>query len=453
MKKAYVAAIIAASVGGLCFTSLAEAQSTSALPNYGGYRELDGTFRVGVNVTNQLNGFQRQDGFSQDSIENIADYLNPAQLTNTIGQLNARTAAIDGIFDVRGATARAGFAQNSTAFSVRIVDDSGATISNKEGESCSFNYALQTRQASFDEFDEATDDENAPTSQKLLGCLTRAFVTSSPVDPLAGNPNSLQSTLARGGLDLSSGDSAIEENGGDTGGGNSAGDPWIIGGSIGFGSAGRFDLVRVDFRTAATFRVFEGGRSRLKFDMPINYTKIGDAKAFGAQIGLALEVPLTPNFSIEPRAAYGATGSVDVGQIGHIAQGSLTARYAIHGVGRGRIVLGFMGGYSQTLGTPFTDLDLDPGLKNGVFRGGIAYDTPLTLRIGGRLTALRGSYGYTRYTGDALFNNNFHELTLSFGLRTREEQVRGSRDLVRFNVGTIQAENFQQYTFGLGFRF
>ncbi|MGJ3627488.1 hypothetical protein AB5I41_11925 [Sphingomonas sp. MMS24-JH45] len=103
-----------------------------------------------------------------------------------------------------------------------------------------------------------------------------------------------------------------------------------------------------------------------------------------------------------------------------------------------------MGGYSQTLGTPFSDVDLNPGLKNGVFRGGAAYETPLNLRVGGRLTSLRGSYTYTQYTGKELYNNNFHEIGLSFGLRPREEQVRAMRDVVRFNVATIQASGFRR---------
>lgn len=451
MKGMWRAAVLAASVGNVCLATAAAGQTTGGLPNYGDYQSLDGTFRVGISVANQLNGFQQQEAFSQHEIDGIGDYLDPFELTPVIGQLNAQVAAINGVFDIRGANAVAGYAQNSPAFSVRIVDEDGTTISNKHGELCSFNYNGATRQESFDAFDEAIDDEAAPTSRALLGCLTRAFVTTSPVDPLAGNPNSLQSTLARSALDLSSGDSAIEEAGVD--GANSAGDPWIIGASVGFGSAGRFDLTRIDARIARGFRVFEGGRGRLKLDVPFNYTSINGAAVFGGQIGLGLEVPVTPNFSLEPRASYGVTGSVDAGQVGHIAQGTVAARYVIYGLGRGRVVLGAMGGYSQTLGTPFTELDLDPGLKNGVFRGGIAYDTPLSMRIGGRLTGVRGSYSYTRYTGDKLFNNNFHEATLSFGLRTREEQVRGSRDLVRFNVGTIQADNFQQYTLGLGFRF
>lgn len=438
---------------GMLLAGDAAAQTTSGLPNYGNYRGLDGTFRVGVNVTNALNGFSEEDAFEQDEIDGIIDYLDPFEIVARVGQVNAQSAAITGVFDIRGASAVAGYAQNSPTLTVRIVRPDGTTYVNRRGQQCLFSYAGATRQDSFDQFDEAVDDAGTPTARAIQNCLTESLVRFSPVDPLAGNPNSLQSTLARSSLDLSAGDSLIEEAGAGGDFANTAGDPWIIGASVGFGSAGRFDLLRVDGRIARGFRVFEGGRGRLKIDLPFNYSRINDTAAFGAQLGIGLELPLSRAFSIEPRVAYGATGSATVGQVGHIAQGTVAGRYVLHGVGRGRLVLGLMGGYSQTLGTPFTELDLNPGLKNGVFRGGLAYETPLGMRIGGRLTSVRASYSHTRYTGDELFNNNFHEATLSFGLRTREEQARGTRDLVRFNVGTIQADAFQQYTLGLGFRF
>lgn len=425
--------------------------SGQAIPNYGNFNDLDGTFRVGVAVTNALNNFNDQDAFDQTEIDGIIDYLDPAELSTRLTPFNVQTAAIDAVFDIRGAFGRGGYAQNSPVLNIRVVLPDGNTFVNKRGETCSFTYNGQNRQASFDLFDAAVDDENSPTSRALLSCLTGALVRSSPVDPLAGNPGSLQSSLARGALDLASGDSAIEEQGAD--GANAAGDPWIVGASYGFGNAGRFDLSRVDARIARGFRVGEGGRSRLKFDLPFSYTRINGTAAYTGQVAIGLEMPIGRNFSIEPRIGYGATGSAEIGQVGHIAQGSVSARYVLAGLGRGRLVLGAMGGYSQTLGTPFTDLDLDPGLKNGVFRGGAAYETPIQLRAGGRSLSVRGSYSYTQYTGDDLYNNNFHEFTVSAGLRTREEQVRGLRDVVRFNVSTIQASGYEQYTFGLGFRF
>ncbi|MGJ3627489.1 hypothetical protein AB5I41_11930 [Sphingomonas sp. MMS24-JH45] len=177
-------------------------------------------------------------------------------------------------------------------------------MNKNNGETCAFTYNGTSRQASFDQFDAAVDDENSPTSRALTSCLAGALVRNSPVDPLAGDPASLQSALARSSLDLTAGDSLIEEMGPDRmTGANAAGDPWIIGATAGFGNAGRFDVTKIDARIARGFRVFEGGRARLKFDLPISYTRINGTPAYSAQLGLGLELPVSPNFSIEPRVA------------------------------------------------------------------------------------------------------------------------------------------------------
>jgi hypothetical protein len=445
----YVRALLMAATGAAAIGTA----SGQAIPNYGNYEALEGTFRVGVDVTNTLNGFNAQQAFQQDRFDDLGDYIDPTELAPVIGAFNTQTAAITGVFDIRGAIGIAGYAQNSPILTARVVNNDGTTFVNKNGDTCQFTFNGGTRQGSYDQLDAAFDDENSPQSRALTACLTGALVRNSPADPLAGNPNSLQSSLARSALDLASGDSLVEENGPDGAGANSAGDPWIIGATVGFGNAGRFDVTKIDARIARGFRVFEGGRARLKIDLPLSYTRINGTPAYAAQLGMGLEVPVSPNFSIEPRVSYGATGSAQIGQAGHILQGSVAGRYVLYGVGRGRIVFGAMGGYSKTLGTPFTDIDLDPGLKNGVFRGGAAYEAPLSMRVGGRLTSLRASYTYTQYTGSELYNNNFHEVGLSFGLRPREEQVRALRDVVRFNVATIRASGFEQYTVGLGFRF
>lgn len=446
----YVRALLMAATG----VATIGTASGQTLPNYGNYEALKKAFRVGVNVTNSLNGFNAQQSYDQDRIEDIDVALDPNELAPVIGAFNTQTASITAIFDIRGANGIGSYNQNSPVLTVRVVNDDGTTFVNKNGESCAFTYNGTTRQESYDLLDAAIDDEGTlPDARRLTACLAGALVRNSPVDPLAGNPNSLQASLARSSLDFTSGDSLIEEMGPDGSGANSAGDPWIIGATAGFGNAGRFDVTKIDARIARGFRVFEGGRARLKLDLPFSYTRISGTPAYSAQVGMGLEVPVSPNFSLEPRVAYGVTGSAQVGQAGHILQGSIAGRYVLYGVGRGRIVLGAMGGYSRTLGTPFTDIDLDPGLKNGVFRGGGAYETPLDLRVGGRLTSLRASYTFTQYTGSDLYNNNFHEFGLSFGLRPREEQVRALRDVVRFNVATIRASGFEQYTVGLGFRF
>lgn len=430
---------------GLCVPGMLTAQT---VPNLGNYQDLRRAFRVGIQVTNQLNGFSQQASFEQDTIEDIQEFLDPSQIATVVGAQNANFGAISTVFDLRGATALGGYAQNSNTLTVSVVSPRGEIIAQRGGAPCTFTFQGASRQAAYDIFDEAVDDENTATSRALLGCISRSFARFSPADPLAGNPNSLQATLTRSALDLTNGDSLVEE------GANTAGDPWIIGATYTTGSAGRFDIDRFDARVQRSFRVLEGSRALLKFDLPFNYSKISGASAYSAQVGLGLEVPvIAQRWSIEPRIAYGVVYSEDAGSAGHIVQGSLTSRYVLQGLGRGRLVIGNMVGYSQTLDPPGTEANINPELKNIVLRNGFAYELPLKSRIGGRSSSLRASYGFTNYFGDDLRNNSFHEASLSFGLRGREESVRATRDLIRFNLNTVQARGYSSYTAGLGFRF
>jgi hypothetical protein len=86
-----------------------------SVPNIGNYRDLDGTFRVGIQVTNQLNGFSQQAAFGRDRIEDIEEFIDPDEIEEMVGTQNARFGAITTVFDLRGATAIAAFAQNGTS--------------------------------------------------------------------------------------------------------------------------------------------------------------------------------------------------------------------------------------------------------------------------------------------------------------------------------------------------
>lgn len=429
-------------------TSAALAQ-TSNLPNYGGYQQLDNLFRVGIQVVNPQTNTVQQRSFQQNKIDGIIDYLDPSELQAALGNFYTQQSVVSGIFDIRGAAASAGYAFNSTALVIRVLNPDGTTLNQRDGTPCAFQYNGQTRQQSFNQFDADVGDTPSPTGKAILACLSRSLAQNSPVDPLAGNPFSLQSSLARSALDLSSGDSLIEQ-----GGANNAGDPWIVGASVSSGSAGRFNMTRVDARVLRGFRVLEGKRALLKVDMPFSYSRTKGAEAFTGQVGIGMEVPvIAQRWSLEPRVGYGVVYSSAQGSVGHILQGTVASRYVLNGVGRGHFVIGNMVGYSSTLATPFTDYNLDPGVKSWVFRNGLAYELPLKLRAGGRMASLRASYNFTFYEGTKLYNNNFHEMTVSFGVRGREESVRAGRDLFRINFNTIQSGNFSAYTGGIGFRF
>jgi len=457
MTKNLVKAIVCNSLA-VVIAGSAHAQAapgTTTLPNYGDYQALSDNYRIGMRLDGTAFGlpaFERS--FEQTTINDITQYLDPSEIQAyvaqpTVGAFYAQIGQVNGVFDLQGVPVLAGYAANSRTLTVQFIDPrTGQTIRDSAGTQCLFTYNGQTRQQSFDQFDNEVSDGSTATSQSIAQCLGRSRAQNSPVDPLVGNPYSLQGTMVRSAMDLAEGDSVVEADPG----ANSAGDPWIIGGQFAGGSAGRYNITRLDARVAKGWRVFEGNRARLKLDLPFSFTRIKGAAAYNGQIGLGLEVPVKRNWSLEPRVSYGLVYSGDQGSVGHIVQGTIASRYVIRGLGRGQLVIGNMVGYSATLKTP-GDLNLNPDVKNWVFRNGLAYDLPLKMRMFNRGTSMRASYTFTNFEGERLFNNNFHEATVSFGLRGREDTPKQFRDVMRLIFSTVQAKGFHTYTAGLGFRF
>lgn len=453
MSRVAVGTVIVGTLAAATIPQVAFGQTAQTVPNYGNYQALQGAYRIGVSVTNQLNGFNQMQSFQQSTIDNITDYLDPSQISPIIGQLNAQFGQIQEVYDIRGALALAGYQQNSSTLTVQFVTPTGQAVTRADGTPCTFAFTGQTRQQSFNTFDTALDDSSTATAMAVQECITRSFVRYSPVDLLAGNPGSLQATMVRNALDFTTSGSLLEEEPGPDGA-NTAGDPFVIGASYTTGGAGRFDIQRIDGRIQRSFRVFEGNRALLKIDLPFNYSRISGAKGYSAQFGVGLEVPvIAQRWSLEPRVAFGAVYSGDSGTYGNVLQASVTSRYVVNGLGRGRLVVGNMIGYSTTLNPIGVQANLNPDLKNVVLRNGLAYELPLKGRVGGRSVSMRASYAFTKFFGSDLRNDNFHEATLSFGLRGREESVRARRDVIRLNLSTTQARGYHTYTAGFGFRF
>lgn len=409
--------------------------------------QLESLFRIGVTL-GLAGGGTLTDSYGLDIANDGQDFLNPQRLRERYGAQYNDLLPVSGVIDFRGLPIYGFYDANSSVFRISIpaLDAEGETYQNR------FNGV--TRQSSYDLFNEYLDEVDSAEAERLVRLLLKSLARYSPVDPLAGNPNSVQSGLIRSSLDLSSGDSAIEQAA--NGGTNTAGDPWIVGANYSGGSSdgGRYDFMRVDGRIARSFRLSEGGRALLKFDLPVSYSEVNGARAATAQFGVGVEFPLiAQRWSLEPRIGYGITGSDQLGSLGHMISTTVASRYVLDGLGRGRLIIGNMIGYTSTMSTGFTGYNVNPGLKNWAFRNGLAYDLPLKFRGFGRNTSVRASYALTNYTGDKLYYNTFHEMTLSLGIRGREESARNARDLIRLNFNLIKAGDYTSWSAGLGFRF
>jgi hypothetical protein len=446
MLHPFRAATLMGMAGAMLVAGSAQAQTTG--PTTTQLDQLSSLFRISVNLR-APSGAVLTDTYGLNRAERSYEFMDPVRLRERYGAQYTDRSAVAGLLDFRGLAIIGFYDANSTTFRISVPE------LDRAGERYTSVFTGPTRDAAYAQFDSYVNDIDIEDAERLVRLLLRALARTSPIDPLAGNPGSVQGSLVRAGLDLSSGDSAIEQDAA-SGGSNTAGDPWIVGVNYGWGSSngGRYETRRVDGRVARSFRLNEGGRALLKFDMPISYSEVNGARAATAQLGVAVEVPLVARrWSLEPRLGYGITASDQIGSLGHMIATTIASRFIVGNIGRGRLVMGNMVGYTQTLSTGFSGYNINPGLKNWAFRNGLAYDLPLKFRGLGRNTAMRASYTFTNYAGDDLYFNKFHEFGLSFGLRGREESARNARDLVRLNFSLVKAKDYTNWTAGIGFRF
>jgi hypothetical protein len=435
--------------GAILAVGAAQAQTTGpGAPTTTQLDQLSSLFRISVNLR-APSGAILTDTYGLNRAERSYEFMDPVRLRERYGAQYTDRSAVAGVLDFRGLAILGFFDANSTTFRISVPE------LDRAGERYTNIFTGPTRDAAYAQFDSYVNDIEDEDAERLVRLLLRALARTSPIDPLAGNPGSIQGSLVRSSLDLSSSDSAIEQDAA-SGGANTPGDPWIVGANYSWGSSngGRYEFKRVDGRVARSFRLGEGGRALLKFDTPFTYSEVNGARAVSIQTAVAVEVPLIARrWSIEPRLGYGLTASDQIGSLGHMLSTTLASRFIAGNIGRGRLVIGNMAGYTQTLSTGFTGYNINPGLKNWVFRNGLAYDLPLKFRGMGRNTSMRASYSFTNYAGDKLYFDKFHEVGLSIGLRGREESARNARDLVRLNFSLVKANNYTSWSAGIGFRF
>jgi len=296
------------------------------------------------------------------------------------------------------------------------------------------------------QFNGATRDESVDELVKffqfeggrLLNKIQKKLAEVSPVDPIAGNPNSLQSSLIN---------EAFSENAFD----NSAD---VIGTTqevdkdnvfkIGM-AGGRFYSDNIDgniinIPLAYTIRFDKNPKWQLKFHMPLQLILIEDAEIYSAGLGMSLRMPISDNWAITPTISWGATGSIDAASAAQMWSYSLTSQYRIS-FSKVTITIGNMIGRTETLGFKFGDYDIDPDIKNTIYKNGIQAEFKTPIKIFGSPCSLKASFANTFFTGDELYLNSYNDLAISFG----KQKTEGSNSLTNYlRIGIT-------YTFGSDF--
>jgi len=213
------------------------------------------------------------------------------------------------------------------------------------------------------------------------GAIEHALVAVSAVDPVAGNPTSLQSRMVGDGFN-----SAFATTPGQTGiQPNSVG----VGLEYGHFTQSSTDIDAYTLPLSYAFNVGPGDKYRLGIDLPLTYTNTQGAQTGAASLGIGLTVPITDHWSLTPRVAAGATGSLDLGSAAALWSGSVTSAYQFTYDGFG-FVVGNMLGYSHSLNVALGSYSVDPKIGDGFTKNGAMISIP-TSRFGWNMAMLPGA--------------------------------------------------------------
>ena len=264
--------------------------------------------------------------------------------------------------------------------------------------------------------------------------IMKELAKTSPVDPIAGNPSSLQSRMVSGTFDQSfrsfvSKLQSIENERRQTAAWEEK--SWKVaaaGTTVPLAAGPPATPARTPSTTAglmaSTYKqaglratavtiplsyAFPPDPARpLSLDGELQYTDTEGAKTYNLMIGAAYRFGISDSWFLIPSANYGLTGSEDLGSVGQIFSGSITSAFRIYQNPQYSLWMGNSVSYLRTLKTSVSDYSFDPQLKNTAFVNGLVLSTPM--QAFGANAWIEYSFTDTRYTGSDLYNHRYDEL-------------------------------------------
>ena len=283
----------------------------------------------------------------------------------------------------------------------------------------------------------------------LLGAIQQELARVSPVDPVAGNPASLQSVMISQQFQTSFTAQASNIAPPPPAPGQPVPPtPNLIGLGIGVGSlkSGDFDSRSATLPLSYTLRSSATPGHQFTVDVPLTVVETQGARSYAGGVALTYRRPITARWALAPSIGYAATGSPDLGSAAQIASGALTSSYEFP-AGRSTVAIGNMVGYYETLKFKVADYSFDPDIHNTVFRNGVMASVPFVM---GSRYAVEYSYINTQFTGTKLYNQLYNEFGVTVGTA---KGIGGILSYVRVGATYVYAPNSKGFTFNGGYWF
>lgn len=249
-----------------------------------------------------------------------------------------------------------------------------------------------------------------------VGRIMRLLAATSPADPIAGNPASLQSHLVmeRYRRDFSSLASELSARGlgwpSDAAGGASAVRPKIS-------RISREGITSVTVGLPFSHAFDTSPQRPLSIDGELVRVDTEGTVTYGAQLGLAYRVQLNPDWYLVPGASIGVTGSRDLQTTGSMVSGSLTSALRLIDRADYALWMGNALNWTRTLPAPIGEYRADPHLRNWVLTNGLL----LSLAPGSLMRDrwVEVSLSDSRYHGSDLYDRRHNEIGVAMVLARR----------------------------------
>lgn len=326
------------------------------------------------------------------SAPNLVDLkrdLNTQSLESLI-PIYTPTSPVSFKINLRGLIARLSFAANSTNLKVRIPN-AGITTSFDGG----------TRDQSIALFKEFIKESSSVP--KIL----KAYAKFSPIDPVAGNPNSLMGQMAQsdyllGKLSPLSGCDSC-----------SSAQPIVhqfqVGAFVARAFCDRYDTTLLTLPLRYSYS--PDYRWAFILDAPITYHRNGGASSLLGSLGIGVRVPLSPNWSLTPILRGGASGSLDLACGGSFVSGGLTSAYD-YKIGPVLSLTNYVGYFSST-NLFLTGVNFNYHLKNVVFKNGLSLTSCKGFSLCDRSFNFKIAAEDTYFAGDRLFMKHYDEISVA----------------------------------------
>jgi len=314
------------------------------------------------------------------------------------------TTGYSATLDFRGMIAAVSFDENSETFRFRVP-----------ALAIDLAFTGASRDLSVEEFEDWLKGKpvEATNSEALSTQLMRALVAQSPVDPVAGNPNSLESRMFERDLDLGTLGPFLKDFSGDP---ERPPSLWKLDFDFGHFAAGPYGGQTYELDIAFGGNV--NRRIALMADLGMMFSVTeGQALTGLGNLGLGLQGRIAENWNLALVVRGGVVGSIDVGGVGAMVSVSLVNHMGFD-FSDYRLEMSNMVGSAVSIdGIEIDGVGLEyDNLTNVVLKNGFSLYRELARLGGSRPLRARLFVTDTQFFGDDLWLEHSDEVGLGLGL-------------------------------------